>query len=204
MLITASGVDKARIGANQVVRIRLDGSLLPMWLSGGRSVDECDGPDGSVGDTQLRPSSEWKMHLACYAARPDVHGVVHAHPPAATGFALAGVPIPRDALAEIPVVIGPVALVPYGRPGTPALAEALLPYLASHEVFFLMNHGVTAMGRSLTEALLRMESVEQAARIVAVARLLGGEHRLPAREVAALAMQHPLHEFHNKSSSRSL
>jgi L-fuculose-phosphate aldolase len=141
------------------------------------------------------------MHLACYAARADVQAVVHAHPPVATGFATAGQGIPADVLPEIPVVVGPVALVPYGRPGTPALAAAMVPYLATHEVFLLANHGVTTVGRSLTDALLRLESVEQAARILAVARLLGGERRLPPGEAAALASLHPLGELAGQQSA---
>ena len=127
------------------------------------------------------------MHVVCYASRPDVQAIVHAHPPVATGFATAGVPLPTDVLPEVPVVIGPIALVPYGRPGTPALAEAMGPYLADHMVFLLQNHGVTAMGRSVQDALLRMESTEQAARIVATARVLGGARVLPAGEADVLA-----------------
>lgn len=127
------------------------------------------------------------MHLAIYAARRDVGAIVHAHPPVATGFALAGEGMPHDLLPELPVVVGPVALVPYGRPGTPALASAMTPFLPAHEVFLLANHGVTTVGRSLTDALLRMESVEQAARIITVARLLGGARPLPPGEGDALA-----------------
>ena len=127
------------------------------------------------------------MHRACYAARGDVRAVVHAHPPAASGFATAGISLPADVLPELPVVVGPVALVPYGRPGTPALEQAMAPFLGAHEAFLLANHGVTTVGRTLEDALLRMESVEQAARILLVARLLGGEQRLDGSEAAALA-----------------
>ncbi|WP_337170792.1 class II aldolase/adducin family protein [Gemmatimonas aurantiaca] len=210
VLVTASGVDKAGIGVGQVLRVWwrvMDGA--PYGVSHGvpELTSACplhDGTGHEDGDRSLRPSSELEMHLACYAARPNVRGIVHAHPPAATGFATAGLPLPADVLPEVPVVVGPVALVPYGRPGTPALAAAMQPFLAAHEVFLLANHGVTAVGRTLTDALLRMESVEQAARIVAVARLLGGEQRLPAGEAAALASLHRSHELPTGSSPRSL
>jgi L-fuculose-phosphate aldolase len=142
--------------------------------------------DTSSGDSAPRPSSELGMHLACYAARPDVVAVVHAHPPVSTGFATAGRGLPQNVLPELPVVVGPVALVPYGRPGTPALSEALSPFLPSHEAFLLANHGVTAMGRSLTDAVLRLESIEQGARILFVSELLGGARPLPDEEFAAL------------------
>jgi L-fuculose-phosphate aldolase len=132
------------------------------------------------------------MHLACYRARPDVGAIVHAHPPVATGFAAAGRGLPDDVLPELPVVVGPIALVPYGRPGTPALSEAMAPFMAEHQVFLLANHGVTVMGSSLEVALQRIESVEQGARIVLVAQLLGGAQRLDADEVRALRALHLL------------
>jgi L-fuculose-phosphate aldolase len=184
VLVTASGIDKALATAAQVVRLHADGTPHHTPVTHG-THPAVIGRDGG-----LRASSEVGMHLACYAARADVQAIVHAHPPVATGFATAGQGLPADVLPELPVVVGPVALVPYGRPGTPALAAAMQPYLAGHEVFLLANHGVTTVGRSLTDALLRMESVEQAARIVAVARLLGGAVRLPDGEAAALASLH--------------
>ena len=185
LLVTASGVDKGAIDHTHVLRLHADGTL-------------CHEQRGSAlppsGNPVRRPSSELGMHLACYAARADVQAIVHAHPPAATGFAAAGMPIPADVLPELPVVVGPIALVPYGRPGTPALADAMRPFLAAHEVFLLANHGVTAVGRSIEDALLRMESVEQSARILAVAHLLGGAKSLPPVEAAALASLHPRYE----------
>ncbi|MDQ8162094.1 MAG: class II aldolase/adducin family protein [Gemmatimonadota bacterium] len=185
LLITASGVDKGAVTDRDVLQLSADGTI---------HHDERTGDtlgNAALRDSVRRPSSELGMHLACYAARADVQAVVHAHPPVATGFAAAGRGIPADVLPELPVVVGPVALVPYGRPGTPALAAALHPYLEHHEVFLLANHGVTAVGHSLEDALLRMESVEQAARILAVAGLLGGATPLPASEAAALAALHP-------------
>lgn len=184
ILVTASGVDKAMVTAAQVVRLHADGT--PHHTPVTESTEHRE----TGRDRGLRASSEVGMHLACYAARADVQAIVHAHPPVATGFATAGQGLPADVLPEVPVVVGPVALVPYGRPGTPALAAAMQPYLAGYEVFLLANHGVTTVGRSLTDALLRMESVEQAARIVAVARLLGGAVKLPEGEAAALASLH--------------
>lgn len=177
LLVTPSGADKATLSPNTVIRLHADGTLRH---AAGTITD-------SARDTPHRPSSEVGMHVGCYAARPDARAVIHAHPPVATGFATAGCPIPADVLPEVPVVIGPIALVPYARPGTPALAEAMQPFLADHEVFLLANHGVTVLGTSLSDAMLRMESVEQAARIVLVARLLGGEQRLSTVEASALS-----------------
>lgn len=181
LLVTASGVDKATIGPAQVLRRHADGTE----YHDDHATNVMS--DTSAGDSLLRPSSELQMHLALYAARGDVMAVVHAHPPVATGFATAGKVLPANVLPEVPVVVGPVALVPYGRPGTAALPDMIRPFAADHEVFLLTNHGVTAVGRSLSDALLRIESVEQAARIVLVAELLGGARVLPDGEHAALA-----------------
>lgn len=181
LLVTASGVDKATIGPLQILRRHADGT-------------EChtEDPTSVMRDTvprdsQQRPSSELRMHVGIYRARSDVMAIVHAHPPVATGFATAGRTIPANVLPEIPVVVGPVALVPYGRPGTEALSQVILPFVADHEVFLLANHGVTVVGRSVTDAVVRMESVEQAARILLVAELLGGPRVLPVSESSALA-----------------
>jgi L-fuculose-phosphate aldolase len=184
LLITRTGADKATITAADVLTVHGAG---PLHHDGAHRVDR---RDDSGRDIAPRPSSEVGMHRACYAARSDVHAVVHAHPPAASGFATAGFGLPADVLPELPVVVGPVALVPYGRPGTPALEQAMAPFLASHEAFLLANHGVTTLGRSLEDALLRMESVEQAARILLAAHMLGGWQRLAPSEALALAALH--------------
>lgn len=183
LLVTASGVDKATIGPHQIVHRHADGSA---YATPNGVTDHA-----SFSDSPWRPSSELEMHLGIYRVRPDVMAVVHAHPPVATGFATAGRTIPANVLPEIPVVVGPVALVPYARPGTLALSEAMGPFVADCEVFLLANHGVTTVGRSLTDALTRLESVEQAARILLVAERLGGPRALPAGEAEALAALWP-------------
>jgi len=212
LLVTASGVEKARIVAGQVLRVHADGTYADGVYADGVYADGTEHHDArtmregrdalsaaaalSASDRTLRASSELKMHLALYAARPDVQAVVHAHPPAATGFAAAGRTLPADVLPELPVVVGPVVLVPYARPGTQALADAIAECALDHEVFLLANHGVTAVGPSLNDAVLRLESVEQAARILLVSTLLGGAVPLPAGEAAALASLRVSRELH--------
>jgi len=194
MLITPSGADKATLSPEQMVLASL--VLGPNHHSASEGASE---HDSEARDSATRPSSEIGMHRACYAARPDVRAVVHAHPPVATGLATAGKTLPANVLSELPVVVGPVALVPYVRPGTPELGAAMAPLLAGHEVFLLGNHGVTAVGQSLEEALQRMESTEQAARIIFVAQVMGGMLTLPQTEVEDLQALHPraAARFHN-------
>ncbi|HEV8235907.1 MAG TPA: class II aldolase/adducin family protein [Gemmatimonadaceae bacterium] len=120
-----------------------------------------------------RPSSELGVHLRIYQLRHDVEAVVHAHPPFATAFAVAGEDLMAPVLPEILVQIGGVPLVPYATPGSPALAEAIEPFLQLHDAFLMANHGATSYGSTLSIAHQRMESLEHAAQILFSARALG-------------------------------
>ena len=131
-------------------------------------------------------STELGVHLRVYSRRPDVHAVVHAHPPVATGFALAGETLPADALPEIVLGLGPVALVHYETPGTPALADAMEPHLARHQAYLLASHGAVTVGPTVAVAYERMESLEHTARIVLAARLLGRVNTLSPAHIEAL------------------
>lgn len=133
-----------------------------------------------------RPSSELKMHLRIYELRPDVRAVVHAHPPAATGFAIAGLPFDECVVPEIVATLGRVPLVPYGTPSTEDLPARLVPYVAAHDGLLLANHGAVTYGPDLDGAINAMESIEQAARSMLVAHLLGQVNRLSREEVDRL------------------
>ena len=137
-------------------------------------------------DPRHRPSTEVRMHLRVYQRRPDVWAVVHAHPPVATGFAVAGEDFMAPILPELIVSTGPVPLVPYGQPGTEALADRLDPYLDDHDAFLLANHGATTLGDRLVDALHRMEALEHGARIVLAARQLGRVRALDEDAAEAL------------------
>jgi L-fuculose-phosphate aldolase len=133
-----------------------------------------------------RPTAELGMHLMVYDERPDVHAVVHAHPPVATGFAVAGVPIPERALPEVIVALGAIPLVPYALPGTAELADAIRKHIKNADAFLLANHGVLAVGRTIEEAYYRMEMVEQVAKSVLAAKVLGGPVELSKAQIRAL------------------
>lgn len=127
-----------------------------------------------------QPSSEIKMHLAIYARRPDCQAVVHAHPPVATAFGLAGESIPDDLLPEAMVVLGSVASVPFCMPGTDDVPNAMAPFLQNHKTFLLCHHGAVTLGRDLVDALHRMETLEKIAQIVLHSKSLGGAKPMPA------------------------
>jgi L-fuculose-phosphate aldolase len=131
-------------------------------------------------------TSEIAMHVTVYSNRPDVHSVVHAHPPVATGFASAGRALDKALLPEAIIQLGAVPLAAYGLPGTPALSEGMKPFLADYDAILLENHGCTTYGGDVWQAYFRMEMVEHLARITFVAEMLGGARALPREEVEKL------------------
>lgn len=142
--------------------------------------------DGNPVEGRGRPTSEINMHRIAYRIRPEVQAVVHAHPPAATGFAAASLLLDQLMLPEMVVLLGPVALVPYATPGTDALAQQLALSLPQHDAFLLENHGALTVGATLRQAALRMELLEHNAWITLVVRLLGKPFSLKPHEHEAL------------------
>lgn len=132
------------------------------------------------------PSSELLMHLAVYRNRPDAQAVVHAHPPLATGFAVAGIPLDRAVLAEVITTLGSIPIADYGTPSTPELAQAVERYVKAHDGLLLANHGALTLGHELYAAYYKMETIEHFAKISLVARLLGRERLLSREEVDRL------------------
>lgn len=165
ILITPAGMSKVDVEINDLVELSLDGGR----RRGSR-----------------RESSEAGMHLRLYRRRPDIGAIVHAHPPIATGFAVAGEDFMACVLPEVIFQVGSVPLVPYATPGTEELADRFEPFLATHDAFLMANHGATTVGPTLTVAHQRMESLEHSARIILTARLLGRVGTLSAPDVAAL------------------
>ena len=132
------------------------------------------------------PSSELPMHLEIYRNRPDVHAVVHAHPPLATGFAVAGIPLTRAVLAEVVTTLGSIPIAAYGTPSTSELPEAVRKYIKAHDGLLLANHGAVTCCKTLMSAYFKMETIEHFAKISLVARLLGRENLLSREEVDRL------------------
>ena len=132
------------------------------------------------------PSSEMLMHLEVYRQRPDVRAVVHAHPPIATGFAVAGIPLDRAVLAEVLTTLGSIPIAEYATPSTRELPEAVRKYITAHDGMLLANHGALTAGADLFAAYFKMETIEHFAKISLVARLLGREHLISREEVIRL------------------
>ena len=165
ILVTPAGMSKVDVRMADLVEVRLDGHR----VRGTR-----------------RPSTELAVHLRIYSRRPDVGAIVHAHPPVATGFAVAGEGFASCVLPEVIFQVGWVPLVPYDTPGTEALARQFDPFIPTHDAFLMANHGAVTAGATLSIAHQRMESLEHAARILLTSRLLGRVNELSADQVAAL------------------
>jgi len=157
-LVTPSGVRKGDLRAADLVLVNGRGEVLR-------------GPG--------RPSTEIRMHLAAYAARPDAGAAVHAHPVTAVALTVAGIPPPDDLVPEAAVTLGPVALARFAVPGTDEVPASLAPLWAGHDVFLLERHGALALGRTADEAFDRIETLERVARIAIAARAAGACEPLP-------------------------
>jgi len=165
LLVTPTCMSKGAMRPADLVIVDMDGNR----LSGTRRV-----------------STEIGMHLLIYRLRPDVRGVVHAHPPTATGFAASGFDLNRPLVCEVVVGLGSIPLARYGTPGTPELTDALEPLIPGHDAILMANHGVVTFGSSLENAYMKMETVEHFAKIALVTHLLGHEQPLGEKEVEKL------------------
>jgi len=165
LLVTPRGVLKSELASGDLVEVDL----------AGRRLQGC-----------REPTTELDLHLRIYRRWGECGAVVHAHPPTATGFAVVGQGLPGDVLPEIALLMGEVPCVPYATTGTPALGDAVEPFLDRHVALLLANHGALTWGRDLTQAQIRMESLEHGARILLAARALGGVNRLTRDQIDAL------------------
>jgi L-fuculose-phosphate aldolase len=165
ILTSPTGISKGMMATDDLVITDLEGRR----LSGRRN-----------------PSSELAMHLLVYKRRPDINAVCHAHPPAATGYAAAGIPLNRAILSELVISLGCIPLARYGTPGTPELTEALEPLVQSYDSILMANHGVVTYGQDLLTAFFRMETTEHFARVALVTELLGKQVLLSGGDVEKL------------------
>jgi len=145
----------------------------------------CDMEGNKVSGT-LRPSSEIGMHIFLYRERPDIQAVLHAHPPTATGFSVAGIPLMDCVLPEVIITLGSVPIAKYGTPGGTEISEPIRRYVQEYDAYLLENHGATTIGTSVMNAYFKMETLEHFARILFVARQLGGVNVLDGEQVGKL------------------
>jgi L-fuculose-phosphate aldolase len=167
VLITLTGISKGFMKTSDLIVVDMHGKI----ISGKR-----------------KPTSEIQMHIQIYKERADVNSVCHLHPPYATGFAVAGIPLDQDVLSEAVIVLGKVPLVEYGTPGTEELYSKLLLHLQDSDAFLLANHGALTVGTDVFDAYNKMETLEHVAQIVFIAKQLGNLNILNAEQVQKLTV----------------
>lgn len=131
-------------------------------------------------------SSEILLHLAVYKHRPDVQAVVHCHPPHATAFAVAGVPIPNGVLPEVEIFLGEVPTANYETPGTQKFADTILPHLQSSNTIILANHGTVTFGPDLEKAFWNSEIIDAYCRILILSSQLGNVNYFTRKQTGEL------------------
>lgn len=166
ILATVSGVAKGDLSDEHFVELTLDGK--------------------QVSRSKFKPSSEVKMHLAAYRARPEIMAVCHAHPPHATAFATAGIGMTACVIPEIIVALGSVPLARYATPSTEEVPAAVGEHVKTADAILLENHGALTLGRTIKDAHWKMESIDHAARIMLLARELGGPREISPENVEKL------------------
>ena len=127
----------------------------------------------TISNGNKQPTTELAMHLEVYKKRSDIKAVVHAHPPQAVSFSVAGIDLNQPVIPEIIVLLGEVPTVPYREPGTDKLAELVGVYVQKHDALVLERHGVVTLGENIFDAYFKMESLEHAAKIMHNAHTLG-------------------------------
>jgi len=135
---------------------------------------------------RIKPSSELPMHIEIFRKRPDVSAIIHAHPPLATAFTVAGKSISQPVLPEVFVMFGQIPVAPYAPPSTPESVQAISGLIEKNDVILLDHHGAVTVGKSLDEAFLKMEKLEHTASTLLAAEQLGQITPLSAAEIEKL------------------
>ena len=156
--VTPTGVSKGAMTEEMLVKLDLDGNVL---------------------EGTRKPSSETKMHLRIYREDPLIRAVVHAHPPIATAFAAAGIPLDRPVLQEAVVQLGTVPVAPFALPGSQGVADSVAPYCRQYRALLLEYHGAVTWGDSMEQAHYRLECLEQLATVTLHLRILGCGRQMP-------------------------
>ena len=150
--ITPARLDKGNLRREDIVRVRPDGTA--------------EGPH--------KPSSEFPFHRAIYRGRPDLRGIVHAHPVALVAFSICRRVPDTNVLHQARKICGTVGFAPYALPGSAALGENIAETFATGaDCVILENHGVVIGGSGLQQAFERFETLEFAAKTLIKASILG-------------------------------
>ncbi len=174
LLITPSGLHKGLLEPEHMLVVDMDGKVVRGQY--GRSAP-------------LKPTSELPMHLEAYRQRPDIQAVVHAHPPITVALSIAGIPMADCLIPEAIVMLGIIPTTEYATPSSEENVRAIRELIRHHDGLVLQRHGSLTVGDSPMQAFMRLESLEQNARIGFMLAQLGVRNPLPPAEVEKLLRQ---------------
>ncbi len=165
IIATPSGMSKGFLKESDLVIVDINGNKLA-----GRN----------------KPSTELKMHTYVYKVRPDVLSVVHAHPPKATAFTIAGVSMAKCVMPEVVVSLGAIPTAPYATPSTDEVVNSICEYIKQSDAVMLDRHGSLTVGDTIYSAYNKLEKIEHTAQIMIYAKMLGGVQTLSPSQVDKL------------------
>ncbi len=178
-LVTPSGLSKGYMTPDQMVVIDWDA----------RPVGESRyGPART-----LKPSSEILLHLEAYRQRPEIRAVVHAHPTNAITLSIAGVSLARCLLPEVIVTLGLIPTTEYATPASAEGAVVIRELIRQHDAVILQRHGSVTVGKSVWDAYLKLEKLENAAEVTYKLLALGRELPFPPGAVDKLITNREKH-----------
>ena len=132
------------------------------------------------------PTSEYRLHLEVYRQRQDVRAVVHGHPPICTAFSVAGEALDSCVLPEVVFTLGAIPTTAYGTPTTDEPPGVIREYIGRCDAMILDRHGTLTVGKSLTAAFYKLEKLEQVAKVILTAKMLGRVQVLDQEQVERL------------------
>lgn len=122
------------------------------------------GMNGKPLSSDRKPSSEWKLHKEIYQIRPDINCIIHAHPPSAIAASVANID-----LSKVFAHYSPIPTTEFAVNCTDEVVEVLAPFIEKENWAILKRHGVVTWANNLTNTFLRLEGLEQCAKIVTMA-----------------------------------
>lgn len=165
VLCTPTGVSKGFLTPDQITVVDMDG----------QQIDK---------KNKMKRTSEVLLHLQIYKARPDVRAVVHSHPPHATAFAMANIPIPEGIHPEAEVFLGKVPTAAYATPSYKELGESVIAVMNQDTNTVMMgNHGAVCFDSTLTGAYYKLEILDAYCRILLLTLSLGRINQLTPRQM---------------------
>ncbi len=180
-------------GTSGNVSARLSDGLMAITPMGksyeGMTADDIVVVDGDLNPVEgdLMPSSESLLHVAIYAARPDVGGIVHTHAVYSSAVAAAGLAIPPIVDEMVVNLGGAVRVSEYAPPASETVAERVCDALGNRDAALIRNHGAVAVGRDPEAALKASILTERVAQIFVLSSILGSPTTLPDEVVASEA-----------------